>query len=302
MLSFVNLDNTLRESSEEDIQRIKVGQLFRTFFPKDATPLERSEKYFSLSVEELKQEMISKVPEMKDIIDEYLPKMEGREILPGRIRYSMPGLADTARELGAKGLTAALTGVYTDKELFDRVASIIKMGMLSTEMRYSNGIKAVGMSSTTDFYTGGADSVFTQLLTEERMDPSELYYQSHVRLLFSLDLLETGTYQYHYDSYGTRKTSNSYAPYPTRPGILDFIQEENRPAASNPYGWSYNPYGGNEVMIKERIPPSFIEGILVHTPQQKIDLISYLTARNLIQGQDIECTILGKPVDQFIRV
>lgn len=301
MLSFVNLDKALRESSAEDIERMKVGQLFRIFFPKAATPLERSEKYFTLSVEELKQEMISRVPQMKDIIDEYLPEMEGREILPGRIRYCVNGLADRARELGATALTAALTGAYSDKELFDRVASIIKMGMLSTEMRYSNGITAVGMSSTTDFYTGGADSVFTQILTEEHNDPSDLYYQSRIRLFFSLDLLETGTYQYHYDSYGTRKTSSSYTPYTTRPGILDFIQEENRP--SNPFDWyHYNPYGGNEVMIKERIAPSFIEEIRVDSPRQKADLINHLQARNLIQGQGSERTILGKPVDQFIRV
>ena len=156
----------------------------------------------------------------------------------------MPGLAKQAHALGARAITAAVTGAYTNNELFDRVASMLKMGMLSTETRYTNNINAKGLSASADFWTGGADRVFAQMITEKNckdgMGLDKLYYYSKVQMLISLDALETGTYQYPHDSFGTRKV-DPWSPYTHRPSITEFINhQQNSP-------WVY---GGHEVMFR----------------------------------------------------
>jgi len=70
--------------------------------------------------------------------------MEARELFPGKIRYAMPGLADKCRELGARGIISSVTGAHSKTALFDRVASMLKMGMICSEDRLTNGIKAPG--------------------------------------------------------------------------------------------------------------------------------------------------------------
>ena len=148
--------------------------------------------------------------------------------------------------------------------------------------------------------SGGADSVFTQLLTEkncqDEMKFNELYYQSKVRLLISLEALETGTYQYHCDNFGNR----IYPPseehwwdfdesYASRDGILEFIEKEQAATRIN---------RGHEVMLKERIAPSFIKALIVPDEQTKSHLVDFLRANDLVQNE----TILNKPIDEFVRV
>jgi hypothetical protein len=55
---------------------------------------------------------------------------------------------------------------------------------------------------------------------------------------------------------------------------------------------------GNEVMLKERIAPSFFKGLIVPDGQTKLDLIDYLRTVGLIEKD----RILNFSIDQFIRV
>ncbi len=281
MLSILDLDDALRTSSQDDLMRMKLGLLFRTFFPREALPFERSESFFKLSIPELKEEMIKRVPGMQSVIDDYLDKMELREILPGRMRYAIPGLADLARAKGATALTAAVTS----SNKLDAIGSVLKMGLLSSDVRFTNGIQVNGASSGYDFYTGGSDSVFTQLATQK---PFESYYGSPYKFLISLDALETGTYQYFYDEFGSRETDHSYSPYLTRPGISEFLDA----ASLHPLN------GGHEIMIKERIPPSLIQGIVAESQTYKTALLEHLYQVGLITNE----TIFGVPVDEFVTV
>ena len=300
ILALVNLNQALCLSTQDDIERLKMGHLFRTFFPREATPFERSEEFFTSSLSELKEKMIAKAPEMRSVFETYFDKMKQEPLFEGRIRYRIDGLAEAAYEKGARALTAAITGVRTDDELFDRVVSMLQMGMLSSEVRQANQIDQNGLSGgMIDYYCGGADSVFTQLLTEkncvDKMPLNRLYYQSKVRMLISLDALETGTYQYHEDGFGGRHfrpdtdwdffDSQSYAD---RENILEFIEAER--------SLSVNP--GHEVMLKERIAPSFFKGLIVPDEQVKKNLLLHLERSGLVQDNEI----LGHSVDQFIRV
>lgn len=306
LLSVLGLEDALRKSSPEDIERIKVGQLFRTFSPREATPFERTSEFFSLSIPDLKNRIREFSPSMSSVFEEYLPKMEAREILPGKVRYSIRGLADKAHEIGVRALTAGVMGRYMDEDhelLFSRVASMIKMGMLSTETRFENGIKAAGLAPQANFWTGGADCVYTQLITEDNckshLDLEDFFYRSDVRVLLSLDALETGTYGFHSDDLGIRSIDHPAVreyfqenPYLQRDGILDFLKRE----------CNHTTYrDDHEVLLKERVPPSMIKGIIVPEAQVKNSLIAYFKERHIIQ-HDGSDTILGIPVDRFIRV
>ena len=167
MLSIVDLDRAICISTRDDIERLKMGHLFRTFFPREATPFERTEEFFNLSLEDLKTKMIETVPEMESIFSTYYHKMKAEQVFNGRVRYRIDGLAQAAYEQGARALTAAITGAYSDAELFSRIASLLRIGMLAVEVRDENGLNTPGLGNT--YYTGGADSVYTQLITEKKL-------------------------------------------------------------------------------------------------------------------------------------
>lgn len=269
LLSIVGLENVFEKSMWVDIERMKLGQLFRVFSPKDATLLERTEEFFILPIDQLKLKMIQLDPKMESVFEKYLPQMELVDIVNGRRRFAIKGLADELRGKGAKALTSVITGTHNDEETLDRVVSILTMGMLSSELRYDGGFAITGLSTVTDFKTGGCDSVFTQLVTESCADYSRLGYGGDVRLEFSLDALETGTYQYHYDAYGIKKSCEEYL---NRPDIYSFVE-----------GQVEQPTCGNELMVKERIFPEFITTIIVKTEKMKIELIKKLRESGLVR-------------------
>lgn len=274
MLSFVDLHEAIQTSTAQDIERIKVGHLFRTYFPNEALPLERSHLFFAASVHDLKEEIIKQVPQMETIFHENLPNMGTQEILPGRIRYTIPGLANEAKNLGAGILTSVLTGDNGKEEMFKQTASVLKMGMLSSETRFSHGINIKGASSVSDFYLGSADSVFTQMVSKGDLEKGikSMAWTGDVRFLYSIDLLETGSYQYMQDTFGERKPQMPHSFYGNRPGILDFVRERNREI-----------HYTNEVMIKERIPPSKISGLVVENEQLKQELLHYFRTKKLFK-------------------
>lgn len=254
MMAFMDLDEALNLSTAEDIERLKLGHLYRIFFPRDAFPLERSEEFFTLPLDQLKTKMFEKTPGMKEVYDQFFHRMVPAEIYPGKVRYRVVGLSEKAYELGARALTAAITGAYTDEGIFRHVASILKKGMLSTEARFDQEMVVEGLSSSADFWMGGADSVYTQMITAKDLNHSfgDFAYDSRVRLLIKLDAIETGTYQYFWDSFGMRKDAGDF--YRTRPSILEFVQGKI--------------YSHHEVMLKERLDPSNIQALIV--PDQAI--------------------------------
>jgi len=292
-LSFLDLDTALHASSQEDLTRLKIGHLFRTICPREATPFERTDAFFTLPIEELKQQIIAQAPGMKEAFQQYLDKMREEEILPGRVRYAIPGLTEQSRALGARGLVAAVTGADSNAMLFDRVGSMLTMGMLSTEMRYSNGINTSGLNLTGDFFTGGADSVYAQMITEkncaDHMALNSLFYIGRVKMMLSLDAFEMGSYQSFYCAFGWRGPSSLYTD---RPSLFEFIQQHSQYATSS-----------HELCFKERIPPHLIQGIIVEDTHTRDALVDYLKARNIIQKNAAgEEMLLGHSVEQFIHV
>ena len=251
--------------------------------------------------------MIEKAPNMKEIFDDYLDRMTEAEILPGRVRYRIIGLADKIYELGGRALTAAVTGAYwDDKDLYSRIASMLKIGMISQELRdtYYGNHDGLGGS----YWSGGADSVYTQMLTEKNIQDKlklEKLYHSKARMLISLDALELGSYQYYSDSFGTRiyDTEDFWwwneGDYKTRPNTLEFTETLQKSDSAS-WNWEHQRH---EVMLKERIDPSFFKGIIVDNEKTKTELIDYLRTHDLIQKNSSgEESILNIALDSFFRV
>jgi len=305
LMALIDIDQALQVSTQEEIERLKMGHLFRIFYPREATPFERTREFFDLPLDQLKQKMIEKAPEMETVFEDYFAKMTPQEIIAGKMRYRVNGLAEKAYESGARGLTAAVTGAYNNEELFPRIAGMLKMGMLSTETRAQGNMNTEGLSSSFDFYSGGADSVFTQMVTEKNCSGEEnfdvLAYHGKARFLISLDALETGTYQYFEGEAGTRRMNWWGDAYKSRPSVLEFVEQLQNPPES-PYPW-WEPFSTHEVMLKERIDPSFFTGLAVDSTKTRDDLMNYLRSQEIIQLDSAnQETILGKRADQFIRV
>ncbi len=99
-------------------------------------------------------------------------------------------------------------------------------------------------------------------------------------------------YAYTDDYFGAKSfDANSPNLYSQRPSLFDNLKQVNQDVMDN---------GGkdNEVMIKDRIPPEYIKGIVVPNQAQKDHFITLLTQQNhILTGQ-----IKGIPVDSFIQI
>jgi hypothetical protein len=314
ILSFLNLQDALEACKAEDFERAKIGRLFKDLFPIEATPFERTEDFFALPIDKLKDLIIKKVPQMKENFSKYLPQMGLYEIMPGRYRNRTSGLAQKCYEAGGRALIHAFGGEGNfngeEDKYFAELASVINMGLLSNESRRIYGFSKSGVSPNDwfgndtwfgwddeSYFKGSADSVFARLVTEKNcrtsMPLSGYTYMEGAGcgIIVSLDSLETGTYQQHNqeESAGQRGLDDVYL---NRPGILEFIQQEQK---------EFN--GNNEVMLKEGVPPSMIQSIVFTTQEMRNKFIEYLRVKKMIEndrksGQE---TINGHPLEQFIR-
>jgi hypothetical protein len=299
MLSFVRLDDVLKPLTPMDLERLKIGSLFRTFFPKEATLLERTKEFFELPISLLKNVIIDRAPDMKEIFEEYIPKFKPFEIFPGRIRYGIEGIGQSCSEMGARALISSLIIRESGEQArLERIGSILKMGMLSSEMRYANGVNSHGLSPGADLETGGSDSIFTQLVTVENYQEQtpavdEFNYFDDIAFVFDPSILDTLTYQYDIDSYGTRSLLyGQFSKYLHRPTVFDFVSNQRQDFDSS-----------NELMVKDRIPPPYIIGIVVSDEALAQQLPRYLKKNGFTRTEpDGTETIFNIPLEQFIHL
>lgn len=322
ILAQVGLSPVLEKSSEEDIERMKIGLLFKAFDPEKALDLERSEAFFTMSVSELKAHIIHLNPEMQRFFEEYLSKMEKRELFPGFVRYAIPGLAEKAYQKGARALTTSLD---LDKDL-DPLVSIFKMGLLSSQQRVLAGIPKSSLSVYLE-----SDVIYMQMIFDEHVKHQDkfkklsAYHYSPIRLMISLRALEIPTNQATDDRLGgivggiaaitglLIKASFSNDPNPgnfgglrksdayrKRPSLFTFI-DKIKSLLSDPkvdlYDTCYH-----ELLTKHKILPEDIKGMRVESPELKDKIIELFRQHGIIQldasGKE---RINGIPVDEFIH-
>ena len=279
---------------EDDIERIKIMQLFRAYYPKEAYGYERFASTFQGSVENLKANIAITVPDMKDKFKEFLEdhpeRMYQQEVYPGQHIWAIQGLANEVRKAGGLGLLHGVHGDTFDDSI-DRLISMLKTGSLSTQDRFQAGIIAQGTSCEEDLKTGGAESVFTRLVTED-MSKNPMSYPLHgkIQILCDLDLVERVGFVYTSDQYGTKEVV-TYVDRPSILGLTEYCQ--NNPSTSK----------NNEVCIRNRVPPERMKGVMVKNDGEKDALVNALRLEGLLTLDTLtrEC-INGVPIDQFIHV
>lgn len=270
----------------EDIERIKAAQLFRTFFPKEALDIERTSEFYEMPIEALKAKIEELVPEMEDIFHKYLVEspelLKEEEIYPGKKAWSVSDLSNQMREAGAYGLFASLSS-KNSYDAADTIILMLKNGALSTQDRFEAGLFKYGMSSEEDLKSGGGDYVFTRLCTE-KMQLNLKNFSSDVIMLFDLDAVNHGSYGYHEDYWGAKNSSYLwFGSYADRSNLIDLAKK-------------LTPINGkNEIMIKNRIKPEYIRGILVESKIAK-EVIKEKLKKAGIKSFN------GKSLDNFIQI
>lgn len=274
-------------SRPEDIERLKMIQIFRQFCPAQAYDFAKNLEIFEESLESLKKRMIVADASMKNKLEEHLPNMYQQEIYPGKKEehqgqfvWCMKGLAEDAAKEGALGLIATTGAVNDENDLL----SILEGGSLSSQDRFTLGICTEGWSSVTDIGTGGGDSIFTRLLTQSCLNAAN---SQNGAILYDLNLIERMGYCYGSDKFGKKEP----VTYKARPNIIDLAKQIQNTGS----------VGGNEVLIHNRIPPQYIKKIFVPSLDQKNKTIAAMKKAKLtteLQGQHFFNGIL---VENFIQ-
>jgi hypothetical protein len=276
----------------QDDERIKIAQLFRAFYPKEAFKLETSQIFFNNEVTELIAIIKEKVPKMEMIFQHYLVQhpelMKKEEIYPGKNIWTVTDLGDKIRERGGLGLMSGVSDVLN-------IAKILKIGHLSSKDRFEAGLVINGASSEEDLTSGGGGEVFTRMLTKELInkeifdeDGDEYFlFAGKAQILYDLDVLNRVSYGYTTDAFGEKSLDSEL--YQNRKSLIDFAGEKLG--------------GSNEVMIKNRIDPKYIRGVVVQTLEQKDALIQDLQNEGLLPKKINDKTrMLGKSLSEFITV
>jgi hypothetical protein len=299
---------TTRPSDEE---RLKIGLLFHTFFPRQAVDLETQPGTYSGSVTSYKKEVMKRCPEMKEVLKKYLEEspelLAQEEIYPGKTSFVIKDMADHLRSKGAVGLMCGVGHTITQMEgesgsdyskrlneeypkVCDRIVMMLNGGAQSSRTRFEEGKFISGASSSDDFIMGGGDSAFSRMMTKGMMEnndyPKDKFpFSGEIQILWKLEATQAaGCYAHVKDSYGIRRqpegqknmlinitgTKESYAK---RPNLAE-LAEGLEAAVQGDYTQMKKHHAkaekghDNEVMIKDRIPPRMMAGLVVESEEK----------------------------------
>jgi hypothetical protein len=216
------------------------------------------------------------------VSDEKISELSTEKVFPGHFTTVNPSQSE---EYEAHGVKYLFSGVRKK----EHVVSILKSdGMMGTMERYQRGIIFNGASSAADLRTGGADYVFTRMVTPNAAGKkiSSSYAAGDYQLVYKPDILDrTDWFAYNKDNYGNTK-DEKFENRLTGKELVDSVD-------AGGYGGKFAT--SNEVMFQRGIPSSDVDRIMTPTQQKKDDLIAALTEAGITE-------VGGKPLDQAIEV
>ena len=154
------------------------------------------------------------------------------------------------------------------------------LGFFSTSERFSRGLIAKGASSTDDFISGGADSVFTRIANTTQINRMG---QDEVIAVFKPELWDrTDWYAYPDDQYGTT-SGDTYINRLSPEELFSLIAKNNK------------EFEDNEQMFRIGIGPNYIEHIVVPLDERNriINGIKSLGMTS-VDGRQIEDIIVSQ--------
>src|SRR5690606_8478928 len=208
-----------------------------------------------------------------------------KEVFPGYSTYVDESI-DWEKDHGVAYLWAGF-GTYGPERLIRvlRSARTHGGGMMSSKARMDHGILTQGASTSSDFLSGGADSVFLRVVSRNQVGRGRRYSQyfmgEGIRVHFDPKLLQrTDWYAQAEDTYG-----RTWGPdWEGRRSGVEFVKGQAR-----------NPTCDNEVMMRRGVSSEYMTEITVDTEWVRETVIQALRA----DGWE---TINGKPVEEFVKV
>ncbi len=202
-------------------------------------------------------------------------RLERMEVFPGYTAMVEPGKHREYVEKYGDGLRA-IHGLHTGdaRSIYRALTS----GLMASSERYSRGMIREGMSTREDFKTGGADSVFTRIYDEERI-------QERIGsvIVFKPELFDrTDWYTYACDMFGSTDKS-TFDGRETPDSMMQLIANSEPPS-----------YASNEQMFRTGIGPQYIERIFVNLDERD-SIIADLKAMGLEEFD-------GRPIEEVIVV
>ncbi len=309
ILAITGLGPVLGQQPKEADERMKIAQIFRAFYPYKATAFDTTKRFYQLSIEDLRREIVTKAPGMEAVFKKYLEEepdlMQKVEILPGKEIW---GITDLGQQLKQKGAWGFMTGVgnsggwQSGKKAIER---LLTQGAMSSEQRFQAGAFKEGASSEADLLSGGGDQVFARMINYALggVAINNFTYSGSAQILWNIDTVaQRVPYCYDSDKYGVR---GRFSKDPS--GYQGYDEYQDRPTLFNLAESLTHTTRNNEVMIKNSLDAGHIAGVVVNDQKNKDDLIQHLAAVGLLaEGGDKISYVKVKdkevPVDEFIYV
>lgn len=247
----------------------------RTLWQRDP---KQAQEFAQVSIDKLPQSKLDAALRAVGVDPKKAAAMESREVFPGHFTAVNPAQADEYRKLGVKYLFAGVGSLES------MVKILTGDGLMSTLERFDRGILVSGASSAQDIESGGADYVFTRMVTKDagttRIDHAFAAGQYQIQI--DPQILErTDWFAYASDTYGNTQSSS----FTDRQYGEDLVKSLVR------YGSSYAT--DNEVMFNRGISTESFSGILTQSEHARSELITALRDAGVkrIGGKSLEKAI-----------
>lgn len=192
-----------------------------------------------------------------------------------RIEEVYPGHHTLYSESLGKHMAKQWGALYHDgNPPADIAARVVgETGLMSSVKRYNSGVFTTGMSTSTDFRTGGADGVFLRV---SKTTPSSSGGRFRAVVDTSKVMGRMDWWAFSYDNYGRA----GYREYSERWSIPDQLGTSR-------------PGSGNEVMATHGVPPSAFKKFIVSDEGYRRQVLAELSRMGVKE-------INGTPVEQFV--
>lgn len=202
----------------------------------------------------------------------HLKDVEEVEVYPGHKALYSKSLG---KEIAAQFPTMTHTGSPPAAIAADIVS---ETGLMSSAKRYATGTFTTGMSTSTDFETGGADGVFMRLNSKEKEHHTSSGGSGFKLILDTEKVMgRLDWWAFNEDNYGR----SSYDQSGSRWAVKDMKRGRES--------------GSNEVMAPQGIPPSAIKLMICKNADYRNEVLATLKARGVTK-------INGMPVEQVVVV
>jgi len=255
--------------SAESLDVLRKARLITQYDRAGWEKLRRLEDLSPETVDPIFREAQKRFPELGQVLED--TKLV--QTAPGHVSLYSKAQATRLKKDGVVGLIHDLSD---PDALVHILGDPDGSGLLSSTQRYGRGLFVNGMSTGTDFGTGGADGVFTRVVARGRR---HLGLHSHgARVLIDADQVgRSDWYFFNFDNFG-------------RAGPAQFRERKLVPEIR---GTLPRLASSNEMVFQHGIPVDALRGVVIPNAQARRRIIQKLRDAGITE-------VNGKPIEKFI--